>query len=214
MSRVPRLSFFIGKGGVGKTTVSSAYAAHIAQRHPRRPVLLVSTDPAHSLGDIFRERLPGTPRRVRTAKGKLLLWQINAQTQFKKFLDRYREGIFALLESGTIFSRQEIEPLLSTTLPGMAEIAALLAIHDALTSGDYDEIVVDTAPIGHTQRLFEMPEHFLRFLDFLELAGGRDATLAASFGGKVQISHAFLQKWRRMVESVQTALRSPGSRLV
>lgn len=214
MSGVPLLSFFIGKGGVGKTTVSSAYAAHIAQKHPRRPVLLVSTDPAHSLGDIFQERLAGTPRRVRSAKGKLLLWQINAQTQFKKFLDRYREGIFALLESGTIFSRQEIEPLLSTTLPGMAEIAALLAIHDALTSGDYDEIVVDTAPIGHTQRLFEMPEHFARFLDFLEIAGSRDQVLAQTFGGSAAARNVFVAEWRSMVETVEGALRSKNSRLV
>src|SRR5438105_14557757 len=211
---VPQLSFFIGKGGVGKTTVSSAYAAYIAQKHPRRPVLLVSTDPAHSLSDIFQQPLPAVAHRARGSKGKLLLWQINAQTQFKKFLDHYREGIFTLLESGTIFSRQEIEPLLSTTLPGMAEIAALLAIHDALTSGDYDEIVVDTAPIGHTQRLFEMPEHFARFLDFLDVAGSRDRLLTETFGGSAPARNFFLAEWRHMVETVEQALRDKEARLV
>jgi len=209
-----QLSFFIGKGGVGKTTISSAFAVHSALRHPREEVLLVSTDPAHSLGDIFQLGFGDSPRRIPTNNGKLSGWQINAEKLFGKFLDKHREAVFSLLESGTIFSRREIEPLLSTHLPGMAEMGALIAIHDLLQSQKYDRLVVDTAPLGHTLRLFEMPEHFLRFLDFLDLAGGRDATLAASFGGKAQISHVFLQEWRRMVEDVQNVLRAPASRLV
>jgi len=211
---VTQLLFYIGKGGVGKTTISSAYAVHSALRHPREKVLLISTDPAHSLGDIFRLGFGDSPRRIPTNKGKLFGWQLNAEKLFGKFLDKHREAVFSLLESGSIFSRQEIEPLLSTHLPGMAEMGALIAIHALLQSQKYDRLVVDTAPLGHTLRLFEMPEHFLRFLDFLDIAGGRDATLAASFGGKAQISHAFLQEWRRMVEGVQNALRSPESRLV
>ncbi|HTC94765.1 MAG TPA: TRC40/GET3/ArsA family transport-energizing ATPase [Terriglobales bacterium] len=209
-----QLSFFIGKGGVGKTTVSSAFAVHSALRHPREKVLLISTDPAHSLADIFQLGLGDSPRRIPTNKGKLFGWQLNAEKLFGKFLDRHRDAVFSLLESGTIFSRREIEPLLSTHLPGMAEMGALMAIHDLLQSQKYDRLVVDTAPLGHTLRLFEMPEHFLRFLDFLDVSGGRDAALAASFGGKAQVSHAFLHEWRVMVEGVQNALRSPGSRLV
>ncbi len=208
------LSFFIGKGGVGKTTVSSAFAVHSALSHPRQSVLLISTDPAHSLADIFELRFPDSPRRIPAFKGKLFAWQINAEKLFEKFLGQHREEIFSLLESGSFFSRKEIEPLLSTHLPGMAEMAALIAIHDLLQSQEYDRLVIDTAPLGHTLRLFEMPAHFLRFLDFLDLAGSRDAVLAASFGGKTQISHAFLQQWRAMVERVEGALRSGQSELV
>jgi arsenite-transporting ATPase len=206
------LSFFIGKGGVGKTTVSSAFAVNSALGRPRESVLLVSTDPAHSLADIFEMRFSDVPRRIPTPKGKLFGWQINAEKLFEAFLGPQREEIFSLVESGSLFTRQEIEPLLSTHLPGMAEMAALIAIHQLLRSKKYDRLVIDTAPLGHTLRLFEMPRHFLRFLDFLDVAGSRDAVLAATFGGKSRISHAFLTKWRAMVEEIEGTLRSTENR--
>ncbi|MGZ4819959.1 MAG: ArsA family ATPase [Terriglobales bacterium] len=209
------LSFFVGKGGVGKTTVSSAYAVYRASAKPRRPVLLLSTDPAHSLADVFQVRL-GSKLRLLPLGGsaKLAVWQVNAELQFRKFLDRYRVAIVSLLESGTLFSREEIEPLLDTTLPGMAEMAALLAIHETLERGRYAEIVVDTAPIGHTLRLFEMPEYFARFLDLLDLAGSRDQVLAEHFGGSAAASNPFIAEWRAMVGAVQAALHQRESRIL
>src|SRR5581483_10134866 len=91
-------------------------------------------------------------------------------------------------------------------LPGMAEVSALLAIHDALRSDKYDSVVVDTAPFGHTLRLFEMPEHFLRFLDFLEVAASRDRVLAAHFGGKAsRVGTELLSEWQAMGNDVLQA---------
>ena len=205
------LEFFLGKGGVGKTTLAAAYAVRAASRRGARPVLLLSTDPAHSLADVLGMRLGDRPRAVRSS---LVAWQVNAEHEFRRFLGKYREHIIALVESGTIFTRREIEPLLDTTLPGMAEISALLAIHGALSSGKYRQIVVDTAPAGHTLRLFEMPEHFARFLDFLDVAASRDQVLAETFGGSRRVSPPFLAEWRRMVEDIRGALRSEESRLV
>src|ERR1051326_7065143 len=127
------LTFFVGKGGVGKTTLSAAFAAHRTRHRPHRQVLLLSTDPAHSLADVFQGRLGPNPRRLPgSGSSKLTLWQVDAQLQFRKFLEKYREPIVSLLEGGTMFTRTEIEPLLDTTLPGMAEMAALLAIHEVL----------------------------------------------------------------------------------
>jgi arsenite-transporting ATPase len=214
---VAELSFFIGKGGVGKTTASAAYAIRAAVRHPRREVLLISTDPAHSLADVLNLRLGASPRRVPLpAGGRLHAWQINAHREFENFIGRNRDVILDLVEQGTIFSRQEIEPLLETTIPGMAEVAALLAIDALLDSGKYHEIVADTAPIGHTLRLFEMPAHFARFLDFLDVAASRNRVLAAHFGGHTASapSQPFLSEWRRAVEHVSEALGAEHSRLV
>ena len=213
--RVVELSFFIGKGGVGKTTIASAFALFSADKKPKRPVLLISTDPAHSLADIFHAKFGDTPRSLNfRANKKISIWQVNAQREFAKFLYRYRDSIFSIIESGTIFTRKEIEPLLDTTLPGMAEMAALLAIHDAIESGKYAAIVVDTAPLGHTLRLFEMPQHFSRFLDFLDVAASRDQVLARTFGGNKIVSQPFIEEWRRIVDRVQSALGGGSSRLV
>jgi arsenite-transporting ATPase len=201
------LRFFVGKGGVGKTTVSAAYAVRSVVQHPRNRVLLISTDPAHSMGDIFGLKFGSDPSRVRLPwPGQLLVWEVDAEKQFRAFLGQHRENMLHLVESGTIFSREEIAPLLDTTLPGMAEVAALLAIQDALESRRYDEIVVDTAPFGHTLRLFAMPEHFAQFLNFLDVAASRDRVLAEHFGGSARPSFPFLDQWHAMVQSVLEAL--------
>jgi arsenite-transporting ATPase len=233
---VPRFTFFIGKGGVGKTTVSSAYALNHAARHQRERVLLLSTDPAHSLADVLQGsqvsvqtrdanpsagsgqalghkalKLSDRVKRLSSA-GQLWARQIDPDRQIQKFLTREREDILVLLNKGSLFTRDELAPLLDTSLPGMAEVAALLAIHELLDS-DYDEVVVDTAPMGHAIRLFQMPEHFARFLDVLETAASRDVVLAQHFGGHVQREPA-LDRWARMVERVEEALSAEGSQLV
>jgi arsenite-transporting ATPase len=212
---VPQLTLFIGKGGVGKTTISSAFAARHAATHPRSRVLLISTDPAHSLADVFQVRSKSSrPVRVAIKRGNLALWQIEAKRQFDEFLHPFREQLFDLLESGTIFSREEIEPLLSTALPGVAEMAALIGIAEALESGKHEQIVVDTAPMGHTLRLLTLPEQFLRFLDFLDLAASRDQALAAQLARVNPVSRPFLEGWRKTAEQVRSALQpASGARI-
>ncbi len=206
-----RFTFFIGKGGVGKTTVSSAYALQRAKTNPRKRILLLSTDPAHSLADVLQTRVSDSASRLR-AIGQLWARQIDPEKQIQKFLSGEREDILALLNKGSLFTSDELEPLLDTSLPGMAEVAALLAVHDLL-AGRFDEVIVDTAPMGHAIRLFQMPEHFARFLDVLETAASRDVVLAQHFGGHVEREPA-LDRWTRMVAKVEEALSAQGSKLV
>jgi len=202
----------VGKGGVGKTTVSCALALHLAAKHPRQSTLLMSTDPAHSLADMLEVqevKVKAGPHRLAGVKGKVSVWQIDSDREFKKFLEGNREGILKIVENGTFFNREEIAPLLDTTLPGMAEVAALLALRDLLESGEHDHIVVDTAPFGHTLRLFELPGHFQRFLNFLEVASSRDDLLAQRFGGRVSgPAHTFLGRWQATVRQVKEAFTS------
>jgi arsenite-transporting ATPase len=203
-----RLTFVVGKGGVGKTTVSCAYALHLAANRPRESVLLISTDPAHSLADVLQAPLKSSPKKI-AGRGKIFAWQIDAEKEFRKFLAGNRGAILDIVESGTFFSKGEIAPLLDTTLPGMAEMAGLLAIQELLEKGEHDHIVVDTAPFGHTMRLFEMPSHFQRFLNFLNVASSRDALLAETFGGRLKPpSHAFLDRWEEMVQQLRDAFTS------
>lgn len=214
---MPQLSFFVGKGGVGKTTVSAAFAVHTAVRNPKKKVILLSTDPAHSTADMLEVKVaPGTkPTRIKVPKsGNLSLWQIDAEALFRNFLAPYRDPVLQLIESGTLFTKDEIEPLLDSTLPGMAEVSGLLAIHELLQQGEYDHIVVDTAPIGHTLRLFELPQHFQQFLDFLDLAGSRDQWLAQRFGGRNQgLKAAFVEHWQQMVIALIEVLASDESQV-
>ena len=166
----------------------------------------MSTDPAHSLSDILDARLGNRPAAiVMSGRGSLDAWQVDSASLFGKFLRQHKQNILKIIDRGSIFSREDIEPLLDTTLPGMAEVSALLAIQDAVGSGKYSHIVVDTAPFGHTLRLFGLPQQFLRFLNFLELAASRDRLLAAHFGGHASRTSdfAFIDKWRKIVEDVE-----------
>jgi arsenite-transporting ATPase len=214
-SQSTKLTFFIGKGGVGKTTVSTAYALHASSRRGRR-VVLISTDPAHSLADVLDTSLKSGMQKLRGAgPGTLHVWQVNAGARFQEFLDEYREAITALVEQGTFLSRDEIESFLETTLPGLAEVSALMTISDLLESGKFDEIVVDTAPIGHTLQLFRIPTQLARFLDFLELSGQRDQVLAQHFGGAASGSRPkVLEQWDAVLSSLRSALSTEQSKLV
>lgn len=210
-----KLKFVVGKGGVGKTTVACALALHTAAQHSRHSVLLMSTDPAHSLADTLEVKLGSGAKRLTGVRGQLSAWQINSEREFRKFLAGNRDAILNIVEHGTLFSKEEIAPLLDTTLPGMAEVAALLAIQELLENGKYDQIIVDTAPFGHTLRLFELPSHFQRFLDFLNVASGRDAWLAQRFGRRVAApAKNFLERWQSAVEQVKEAFSARNAEVL
>lgn len=208
------LTFFIGKGGVGKTTVSAAYAVRLAAKYPKKKFVIISTDPAHSLADVFELKLGKQLQKI-PGRSNLQVWQVDAKQRFQEFLTKYREEIAELVESGTFLSREEVDSFLRTTLPGLAEMSALLTIHDLLESGNYDEIVVDTAPIGHTMQLFRIPDQLARFLEFLELSSKRDAVLAAHFAGVATETRVpVLERWEQVLTDLRNALSQRGSRLV
>jgi arsenite-transporting ATPase len=212
---VASLAFLVGKGGVGKTTVAAAYAIRTAQKDPHSRVLLVSTDPAHSLGDVLQRKLGASPKAVQTGGGKLWAWELDAPALFGDFFRHYKQSILEIVERGSLFSAKEIAPLLETALPGMSEISALLAIRDAIDSGKYSHIVVDTAPFGHTLRLFSLPEQFVRVLKFLEVAAGRDRALAEHFGGRIGAREPkLIEDWREKVEQLAKAFSDSDLLLV
>ena len=212
---MPELAFFIGKGGVGKTTVAAAYAVLTARMSARNKVLLVSTDPAHSLGDVLQRKLGAAAKAVNVGTGKLWACELDAPRLFGDFFRDYKQSILEIVERGSLFSGAEISPLLETALPGMSEISALLAIRDAVTSEKYSHIVVDTAPFGHTLRLFSLQEQFVRLLNFLELAAGRDRVLAAHFGGGIRTTEPkLLEDWRGKIDQLAQAFSAADLFLV
>lgn len=211
----PKLTLFLGKGGVGKTTVSTAYSLYASSK-AGKTVVLISTDPAHSLADVLNVKLKGGLQTLRTGgQGKLSVWQVDAEERFQQFLDDYRESITELIEQGTFLSRKEVESFLEAALPGVAEISALLTISDLLENTKFDEIIVDTAPIGHTLQLFRIPTQLARFVEFLDLSGRRDQVLAEHFGGRTKARRpTVVEEWDAVLSSLQHSLSSEQAKLV
>lgn len=152
-----RVLLFTGKGGVGKTTVAAASAAHIASRGGK--TLVVSTDPAHSLADTFGVRLGGEPTEVDTG---LYALQIQTQRRFEQIWREIRHYVRGLLGQDGAASLQAEE---LTVLPGAEEVLALLEVRDQVGSGRWDAVVVDCAATAETLRLLALPDTLAWYME-------------------------------------------------
>jgi arsenite-transporting ATPase len=154
---------------VGKTTCAAARA--VAEAAARR-VLVVSTDPAHSLGDALGVKLAATPRAIRRG---LSASELDAPRAFARWIREHGAALGEALEHGTWLDRADVDALLDLPLPGIDELAGILEIarlgeHKGHKGhkGHYDVIVVDTAPTGHTLRLLSSPQTVAAIADILD----------------------------------------------
>jgi arsenite-transporting ATPase len=175
------LRFFGGKGGVGKTTCAAAAALGAAEAGA--DVLVVSTDPAHSLGDALAARLGPEPVRIATRRGRLLAVELGAERALRRFLDAHRQALRTLAERGTYLDAGDVDLLLDLSLPGIDELAGLLELSRLARQSGCSAVVVDTAPAGHTLRLLAMPATLRRLAAALDSLQRRHRLLAERFAG-------------------------------
>jgi arsenite-transporting ATPase len=144
-------TMFGGKGGVGKTTCAAGYAVALADAG--HGTLVVSTDPAHSLGDVLDTEIGREPTAVTR---NLEAVEIDPASR----ADRYRalaEALAADMRSvGVRVPEEDLDSLFGGAMPGADEIAALDLFGEYLDG--YDRVVFDTAPTGHTLRLLDLPD--------------------------------------------------------
>jgi arsenite-transporting ATPase len=150
-------------------------------------VLVVSTDPAHSLGDALGERLTGSPRRVRSARGWLEAAELDAARALERWLGPRVQAFERALVRGTLLDREDVSRLLRLTWPGIDELVALTEIDRLATkrrAPDAEVVIVDTAPTGHTWRLLEVPKTIGGVAAALAAMVERDRVVASAFGGR------------------------------
>ena len=152
-----RLILYLGKGGVGKTTLSAATAARSAQLGKR--TLVVSTDLAHSLADALDRPLTAEPQPIGP---NLWAQEINVLEEMRNGWSKVQDYITNTLKKN---GANEVAAEEMALIPGMDEIVALLNIHRQAREGNFDVVVVDAAPTGETVRLLSMPETFLWYVN-------------------------------------------------
>ena len=158
----PQLLFYIGKGGVGKSTTSAITAVHLARGS--RDCLLVSMDPAHNQRDIFQQNFSEKPRRV---ADRLMVKEVNVDYWIEKYLKETEKAIKQIYSYESAFNLQNYFNVLQFS-PGLEEYALLLAFEDIIhTHEDKDVIIFDMAPTALTLRFFSLPFITLIWLEEL-----------------------------------------------
>lgn len=143
----------VGKGGVGKSTAAAALALGLADSGEETHLL--STDPAHSLGDLFDLPLAGGRPVISPCSRRLTLEELDAPGRARRWLDAVRSPIADLVDRGTYLDGDDVAALLNHSLPGMDEVMAALRIAELGEAGSPPRVVIDTAPTGHALRLLD-----------------------------------------------------------
>jgi arsenite/tail-anchored protein-transporting ATPase len=161
VSAATRILFFTGKGGVGKTSLACATAVALADKGRR--VLLVSTDPASNIDEVLGVALSNEPRPVMTVKG---LFALNIDPE--KAAHAYRERVVGpyrgVLPDAAIASMEEqLSGACTVEMAAFDEFTKLLG--DQTANSEFNHIIFDTAPTGHTLRLLKLPAAWTGFMD-------------------------------------------------
>ncbi len=198
-----QLLLFGGKGGVGKTTCATAAALRMSALALSRSLLLVSTDPAHSVRDSLAGHVPS---------GNLQVLELDAQQYLTAFREQNGPMLREIAAAGTFLDDEDINQFLSLSLPGLDELMAFFEISSWVEARRYDCIVVDTAPSGHTLRLLAMPELIGRWLGMLEalLAKRRYMRRVFSRDTSPDRLDLFVTKWKSSLQRMENLLRDPA----
>ena len=193
LEQPPRFLFFTGKGGVGKTSIACATAVQLAATGRR--VLLVSTDPASNVGQVFGTNIGNRITQV-PAVDCLFALEIDPQAAAQAYRDRIVGPVRGVLPEAIVKGIEEqLSGACTTEIAAFDEFTALLT--DSALFADYEHIIFDTAPTGHTIRLLQLPGAWSGFLD----EGKGDASCLGPLAG--------LEKQRTQYKAAVDALADP-----
>ncbi|MFI8417116.1 arsenical pump-driving ATPase [Serratia sp. NPDC078593] len=161
LQHVPAFLFFTGKGGVGKTSLSCSTAISLADAGKR--VLLVSTDPASNVGQVFDQTIGNHITKIASVAGLSAL-EIDPQAAAQTYRERIVDPVRGILPNEVVRSIEEqLSGACTTEIAAFDEFTALLT--DASLLADFDHIIFDTAPTGHTIRLLQLPGAWSSFIE-------------------------------------------------
>lgn len=190
LDQPPRFLFFTGKGGVGKTSIACATAIQLAANGKR--VLLVSTDPASNVGQVFGISIGNNITAV-PAVPNLAALEIDPQAAAQSYRDRIVGPVRGILPEAVVKGIEEqLSGACTTEIAAFDEFTSLLI--DSPLTAEYNHIVFDTAPTGHTIRLLQLPGAWSGFLD----EGKGDASCLGPLAG--------LEKQREQYKAAVDAL--------
>ena len=173
-----RTILYTGKGGVGKTSVAAATALKAARAGKK--VLVMSTDPAHSLSDAFDAEVGPEPKEMATG---LFAQEMDHGRMIEEHWAEIQEYMTTFFEwQGTdSLAAEEL-----AMLPGMDEIFGLLMVRRHNQEGRYDALILDAAPTGETLKLLSLPDHMSWYVEKIFPIQRRAAKLVRPFASRAR----------------------------
>jgi len=203
------LNFIIfgGKGGSGKTTSACATALYFARLYKDKKILVVSTDPAPSIGDSFDIEVGN---KITKIQDNLWAYEMDAKQLMEDFRKKYQGAINTLINRGTYLDEEDIKEFSDKPLPGMDEIMAVIKIAELLKEKEYDLIILDTAPTGHTKVLLSLPQAMKKWLGVADLMMAKHRFLSRTIGGKYVKDECdeFLENTTQDVDRINKLLKN------
>lgn len=198
LENTPRFLFFTGKGGVGKTSVACAAALTLARAGKK--VLLVSTDPASNVGQVFGMTIGNTVTPIHDVPGLSGL-EIDPEQAAEAYRERIIAPVRGLLpETELVGIAESLSGSCTTEIASFDEFTNLLA--DDTAAGEYDHIVFDTAPTGHTIRLLQLPGSWTDFL----AAGKGDPSCLGPLSGLDKHKQVYAKAVQALTDPERTRL--------
>jgi arsenite-transporting ATPase len=194
----PRFLFFTGKGGVGKTSVACATALTFARAGRR--VLLVSTDPASNVGQVFGLPIGNSVTTIADVPGLSAL-EIDPEQAVEAYRERILAPVRGLLpEAELVGIAESLSGSCTTEIASFDEFTNLLA--DDSSYGEFDHIIFDTAPTGHTIRLLQLPGSWTDFL----AAGKGDPSCLGPLSGLEKHKQVYAKAVQALTDPARTRL--------
>ncbi|TGG92434.1 arsenical pump-driving ATPase [Natronospirillum operosum] len=195
---LPKYVFFTGKGGVGKTSLACATAVSLVEQGSR--VLLVSTDPASNIGQVFETTLGNEVRAIKTVPG-LDAIEVDPEAAAQAYRDRILTPLAATASEDEIRSATEqLSGACTTEIAAFDEFTSLLTDPDLVDQ--YDHVIFDTAPTGHTIRLLKLPGAWSGFLS----TGKGDASCLGPLAGLDKQKARYAEAVERLSDGEETRL--------
>jgi len=199
----PKMMFFAGKGGVGKSTVSAL--ASVAKNRAKKSTLLVSMDPAHNQGDIFEADIGEEPKKVMK---NLWVKQIDTEQWIKQYLKNTEQAISRKYNYQKAFSFRNYFKVLQYS-PGIEEYAIVQAFESILINHQDKEIIIfDMPPTALTLRFFSLPHSTLAWIEELihlrqKIHKKQEIISKIKLGEKSVETDSILEKLNHMKENYQ-----------
>ncbi|MFA5816231.1 MAG: ArsA family ATPase [Bacteroidales bacterium] len=200
-----KLIIFGGKGGVGKTSCAIATALALSENFK---TLLISTDPAHSVSDCLEQQIGFKVVKV-DGTANLSAIEVVADEALSGFKTEHRSELKKLLETSTNLDNEDIDEMLTLSIPGIDEVMSFKTIIDFIEEGGYDKYVVDTAPTGHALRLISSPKLLDAWIKVAARMRWKYRYMITTFSGSYQQDEvdAFLLSLKKTVKKIENMLK-------